>query len=735
MSFLNAILLGGAAAFAIPLIIHILNKRRFRTVHWGAMHLIAPILKKNNQRIRVEQLLLLLLRIAIPVLLALCLARPVLTGVKRLDGDEKTSTVFVLDNSFSMQDGTAARSNFTRAREEITKTIGDMRKGSDAAVVLMGGNPEPLLAEPTHALEDVAAGLRETRGSAGPAAVAESIQGGVSEFDKMSHGAREVIFVSDFQAADWRDAAAAARRNAMDQVFGMDVPPTITLFRVADGGGENVSVTSVEVSSLVLGAGQKFSLRANLENHGETTYPDLMVFFKVDGVEKRSAQITLAPGQGSQVLFTHTFETAGSHHVEISTDADALKADNVFTAAFSVWDEVPVLLVDGAPSDEPLEGETDFLQIALRPFDAARATLSDLVTSEVVRPDELDERRLGGKRVVVLANVRRLHAHQLSQLEKFVADGGGLVVFPGDEVDPKWYNEQFFKGGKGLLPQQYVDLAGTGSVTGGGGKAKLVATAFKHPALAFFNDPRNGQLSAAEFATWFHMGVGDDQRDKIPASLERDLVTLARLDGGDPFLVERPFGEGRVLQAAAPADADWGNLPTQPVYLPLMQRLVTYLAASVDPPRNLVAGNKLVALLPAELAGKRAVVENPAGVRREVEVRKEGSRAMIEFADTAKPGLYTVVAPDAESTVYHFAVNLDRGESELATLNDQEVRELAEEMDAALVTSFEEYKALDRQRRFGTELWKPLLIALIAFLFLELLYQQWVGRTRTASDQ
>ena len=77
MSFLNALLLGGMAAFSLPLIIHILNKRRYKNVQWGAMHLLAPVLRKNKQRIRIEQWLLLLLRIAIPVILALCLARPV----------------------------------------------------------------------------------------------------------------------------------------------------------------------------------------------------------------------------------------------------------------------------------------------------------------------------------------------------------------------------------------------------------------------------------------------------------------------------------------------------------------------------------------------------------------------------------------------------------------------------------------------------------------------------------
>ena len=102
MTFLNAILLGGILAGAIPVIIHIINRNRFRQIRWGAMHLLEQILRSRRRRLRIEQILLLLVRIAIPVLLALCMARPVLTGAKALLGKAKTSLVIVLDNSYSM---------------------------------------------------------------------------------------------------------------------------------------------------------------------------------------------------------------------------------------------------------------------------------------------------------------------------------------------------------------------------------------------------------------------------------------------------------------------------------------------------------------------------------------------------------------------------------------------------------------------------------------------------------
>src|SRR5205809_7313852 len=105
MTFLNAALLAGAAAVAIPIIIHLFHKSRFLIVKWGAMHLLEAVLRTNQRRIRIEQWILLAIRCAVPALLALCMARPVWKGVQRLLGDARTSTVVLLDNRYSMGAG------------------------------------------------------------------------------------------------------------------------------------------------------------------------------------------------------------------------------------------------------------------------------------------------------------------------------------------------------------------------------------------------------------------------------------------------------------------------------------------------------------------------------------------------------------------------------------------------------------------------------------------------------
>ena len=117
-TFLNFALLGGIAALSIPIIIHLFHKSRFQIVKWGAMHLLEAVIRTNQRRIRIEQLILLAIRCAIPALLALAMARPVWVGAQKLLGNAKTSTIVLLDNSYSMEAGRAGLSNFSLARDE-----------------------------------------------------------------------------------------------------------------------------------------------------------------------------------------------------------------------------------------------------------------------------------------------------------------------------------------------------------------------------------------------------------------------------------------------------------------------------------------------------------------------------------------------------------------------------------------------------------------------------------------
>lgn len=716
MTFLNFVLLGGVAAASIPLIIHLLHRSRFRVVKWGATHLMDAALIKNSKRIRIEQLLLLILRCLIPAVLAFCMARPVLSQLAALAGASKTSIVLMLDNSYSMESGGKDNGNFVQARNTASQIITSLGRGSDVEVILMAGENPELEAIPNFDLSRLGKAVSELDAGYGKADVAGSFEKAAALLGKMQNTYRQIVVVSDFQRISWADEDAPARDRSAELLRAMPLPPQVTFVQQGVEGRDNVSVESLDFSRLIVGVRQPIQVRANLRNFGDRTYSELRVYFRVDGTEKGASQISLGPGERQQVLFSHAFETAGSHVIEVVADADTLKADNSYQAAIPVWDTVPVLLFNGAPSVEPLKGETDFLEIALQPFGKSKSDLTDLITTKVIDEErDLKVEDLPKYRTIVLANVRQLSDRWVRALKEFVNNGGGLLIFPGDRIDTTWYN-RVLANDNGILP---LPLASISTSSTGQKSTKIISQNYAHPAMEMFNDPRNGNLSDGEITSWFKLAERKE---------EQSINVLARLETGEPFLVEKKLGEGRIIQCAIPCDADWSNLPVRSFYLPLTQRLVVYLASTIFPPRNFEVGKPAAVFLDKADIGKKAMMLDPAGQKYDVTVADKGTRGLAEFTATQRPGQYLLTAPDGKVT--HFIASTSRDESDLLLLSEAEREAAAKPFEAKVISSFKEFQELDRSRRFGSELWRPLMWLVLAMLFSELFLQQWITRRR-----
>jgi hypothetical protein len=725
MTFLNASLLIGLLAVSIPIIIHLFHKSRFKQVKWGAMHLLEAVIRQNQRRIRMEQWILLAIRCGIPLLLALMMARPLWKGAAKLLGDTKTSTIVMLDNSYSMDAARAGTSNWQLARDEATRIITELKQGSESAVVLMGEGGAGLLDTPTFDSGRLLQALQKADAGFGAATVPAALDLAANTFDQMREPVRQLVILTDFQRASFSAEEDALLGQMFDRLKKQANTPAMVLYDIGQEIRENVAVESLEFSKLMVGVGQRVQIRANIRNFGDQRWQDLRVAFRVDGKDKAASQVTLGPREKGQVLFTHAFDAPGSHVVEVAADADPLKADNSFLASIPVRDRVPVLLVNGEPNPEPLKGETDFAEIALQPFAAGRVELADLIAPRVIQPDSLNAKALSETAVVILANVRRLSDEQVKALEDFVRTGGGLLVFPGSKIDTAWYQSALHRDGKGPLPLAFTQLAGDARESASA--AAIVSQRFENVALELFNDPRNGTLADAGVRMWYRMNA-----PQASASAEAPNV-LAQLDKGDPFLVEKKFGEGRVIACATALDADWSNLPMRPSYLPLLQRLTVHLASTIYPPRNLDVGKPLAAFLPAADIEKKATLTTPAGEAIELPVAKRGTRGVIEYAKTQRPGLYTLQPPSGQAM--HFVVNANRRESDLSKLPDAEIAALAKAHDIPLVRNAAEYKQQEQRRRFGTEMWKPLLWALLAFVVGEIVLEQiFAGVRRTKSQ-
>ena len=502
---------------------------------------------------------------------------------------------------------------------------------------------------------------------------------------------------------------ASERRRLAGLLEGRADRPNITLIPVGGEAGRNIAVRSVTLSADTVGVGQRVRVKATVANTGTVDVPDAPVRLVVNGAEVQAQHVAVRPGQAAEVLFFYRFEQGGGQLLEVATGGDILPADDVYRVAVEVVQDMPVLLVNGDTGRRFPENETDFLELALRPFAADTGTpLADLVRTRTVRPEQLDRQALAGQRVVVLADVERLSDPQVQALRLFVQGGGGLVVFPGDVSDPAWMDDRLAD----LLPAAFAGLSGVGLDFEA--PATLLDPRQDHPALALWNGPSRASLAGGEVRVWYDLAPRPEGQ------------TIARLSTGQPFLTERRVGAGVVLLAATACDAGWSNLPARAFYLPLMQRLVAYAATRSSPPRTVRQGRPMLAHLDASAGVQTAQWVLPDGTHVRRPVEEQDGRWVCRLEDTAQPGYYRLLRPGSEPML--FASNPPRGESDLDPLTGDELQALADEIGAQLVADADAYAALDHSRRHGTPVWHWAWGGLLVLLFGELCLQQWVGK-------
>lgn len=683
MTFLHLAMLTGALAVAVPILIHLLWRHRPRTVAWGAMFLIEQVLRDTSRRVAFEQRALLALRCLIMLLLALALARPVLTGCRPLTGSTPVALALVIDNSPSMNAATpGGPSTLDTARSAADRILSTLPEGSRVQLISGGQTGDERLTPA--AARTRLAGLETV---ATPFALYDALLQAQSALQQAPHPQRQIIALSDFPASSVRSIPESATEAD---------GTSVALLPVGAGPLANLAVESVSVSPRRPEPGRTARIVARIRNFSDRPARDLPVTLFVDEEERQEQRIDVPAGGDASVTFLHAAPQPGPLRVELVIEptqaADALAEDNRFRLGLDVSPPPRVLLVDGSDGGLPFgQNPADFLDLAISPEQTAGAADGEEIV-ELIGPHELSVATLAKLSVVVLANVASLGEGQTAQLRTFVEAGGVLMVWAGESADLAWYN------GWSILPAAVSDLQVRPEAVSPQGPP------YAHPALGLWRDD-NAALSQVEVQTHYTLQP-------------RDAATVVlRLADGTPLAVEHTVGRGSVTLIGIPATPGWSDLPLRPAFLPLVRQLIDHAVAKATLPRTLVAGQPL-ALLATPAEAQRFRLRTPAGEPAALSQTLVNGTTLLQSHLQTTPGFYEVT--DAQGQPHAvFAVNLDRGESDLQTLSASRLQGIAATLDADLLASVDDFARQDRQRRFGTELARPALLMLGALLVLE----------------
>lgn len=711
---LNTAMLVGLVSAAVPVIIHFLNRRRDQVVDWGAMQFL-ELGKRARQKIRLTELLLMLARIGLLAAVALAMARPFWVRSATADAHDgawATSTpprdvVIVFDGSASMDRKLGGTTPRAEAIAWARQFVARLRPGDSTAVLIAGDRIRSLVDPPSFDKARVDSALSEIKPGRGssdlPAALAEAFR----ILERTQNPGRDVIVLTDGQRHPWHPGEPKRWSLLRELRTRIAVPPR--LWSVAFGRGRepeeaNGGIGPIELSRALLTPGLPVTATTTITNDGPgslTRTAELLI----DGRAAAGSARVVGPVPASgkmPVTFRTVLATPGSHLVTIrfAGGGDALPADDEASAAVEVAEALPVLLVDGEPSLEPLGGETDFLRAALAPSgDETPQVRTRTIAIGALTPDSLK-----GQRVVVLANVERLTLSQTASLGRFVDAGGGLLIAPGDRTDPEPFNN---------LP---FTPAALGAMKGDLSAKQPVA----HPAPRTFNGPLMAPFAVGEAPALGSVSFFA-YRVLSPAP---GASIAARFETGDPWVVERSLGQGRVILLAAPVDAEGGTLPVNPDYVPLVHEWVFHLAKGVSAQTPLRPGEPLVFDLdpPPDESVKTLPLVTPDGTTVQASVVRVSGSTRARFDEASVPGVYRLTLPAPPGGFLYATVASDARESDLTPLEPAEAARLAE----GWPLEFAPDPATLTARLFQTgpggrhELWRGLVLAALAALCLEI---------------
>jgi hypothetical protein len=730
MSFLNPWLLVGIAGVASPIIIHLLAKKQIKRVVWAAMRFLKVTVDRNKRKMNIEDILLLILRCLILALLAFALARPSLRegGFGGFGGDE--AAILLVDNSGSMSATDGAVSRFEKAQKAAGQILDGLPAGSRVAVWLVSDTVRESVSEPARDLALARKSIREAKRTDQGTEWQSALRRAVEMLKKQPGVHKHIYAVTDGQAAGWKGVG-----EIRTQLEAVKREMRATLVLTTEGEQGNLGITDVRLATALPTVNQPLRFEVSVANFGPAEAGGVAVSLAIDDEPPAEEQMldTIAVGGAPKSLSLFaTFREPGFHTVTARLHSDRCPFDDQRSFALRVIDEVNVLLVDGDPGAEPRDSEVFYLRNALTPVPLE---LRDrfVIKTRTVTGVEFEKTALRDFNAVVLANVVDLSPLAADALQAYVRGGGGLLVFPGSRISVPFYNGLLL-GERSLLPAAFGPVRGENLDETRAERPdkffRLQAKDYAHRIVELWKDPASGSLASAQFYRAFTLQPA--KQSDVPGDAGLPAVVLSFADG-EPALMERPFGLGRVVQFSSTADGAWSDLPVRPIFLPLMHRTLGFLLARTGDRLNVHAGTPFTHTVTAERAGKSYTVTEPGakpGTSRTRTVMAKSGTPQIEEADSSVAGAYAVHFTEETGNAVRFAAASDPGESDLHELSTADLTALGTVARIVRWTPEADLRGQMERERNGTELWLPFALLAIGLVVAETLLGNRFSRSK-----
>ncbi|MDA1053988.1 MAG: BatA domain-containing protein [Planctomycetota bacterium] len=698
MSLLAPLYFLGLAAVSLPILFHLIRRTPRGRQQFSSLMFLAPSPPRLTRRSRIENWLLLLLRAAALILLALAFARPFLRQVANLslDGVRGRRVAILLDTSASMRrDGV-----WEQAISKLDELLDQLDPADEVALFTFDGEVEaivPFAEQPALHRQSTHEVVRRKAAELTPSwrhsdlgtalvTIAEELTLASGQPDNIA--VSQVVVISDMQQG--ADLKAVQGYEWPDEVL-----VAIESIEPADLSNGTLSLLRTEYE-----AESTDAVRVRIANSPDSLVDQFFVGWaeptNANGGHSppyKTVPVYVPAGQSRVVQLPRPSTQEPSDRLVLTGDAALF--DNTFYVVPQLQDEVELVYIGSDQQDDPA-GLHYYLHLALG------ETPQRKVHVTVQRSDEPLGTLSSGTRLVVLTSP--LTDTGFEQLNAYVQGGGSALFVPATADAAVTLAAHL----------EEVEHVPSGAGSRVGDYLLLVDIDFTHPLFKPFATPRYSDFTKIHF--WNH------QRFQFIS--EHTAHILAKFDNGDPALWQQTIGEGKVYVLASGWHPDDSQLALSTKFVPLLNTMLDQAAGSPVEMPSFAVGD---------------AVPVPDGAKSTSVVKPDGGSADLDaderwFRQTDEPGIYEF---QGGTVPVRFAVNVMPRESETAMMDVEQLTELGIQLGAHRTREEES----DRQRQLRDielesrqQLWRWLIVVVLGVLGIETWLAGRGSRTRTRSE-
>ncbi len=689
MTFLNPTFLFALFASAIPVIIHLLNLRRLRTVEFSSVKFLKELQRSRIRSLKIKQIILLILRVLAIVFLVFAFARPVIRGylfTPIISGQAKSSVVVILDNTLSMA-STDENGRFINQAKAIAQDIAELLNESDEfALIRLSEIPQVSSGGFIHSVSFLKKLIDETEFAFTHRKISDALAIAVKMIERSKNLNREIYIISDFQKGEFQSSSIDTMR--------IKLPADVKIFLINVGkfSGQNFSVDKVELKNRIIFSGRTLNFETQISNHGKSDARNFVVSVFLNGRRVAQKSVNLKSGSTQTVDFNILSEDlSGFVDGFVEVEDDNFSFDNRRYFSFFVPSEIKILLVGN-------EDDLRFLKLAFQTMQEIYKKTFFKITQ--ISTQSLSQVNFSNFDVVVLVKPSQIDRGIAQRMRSFVANGGGLILFLGANANLQNLNQNFNSVFK--LPE-----------------FERVA----RQKMFFEKIDLNHPIFEGVFSEMPKKFDSPEIREYVKFRTNYGFRSIIYLGDGSPFLLEKSEGNGKILIFTSEPTDKTSDFPYKGIFIPLSFQSILYLTNPIGLHEEYTIGDTV------ELSSdylRKFYGENLKDLKLQ---RPDGSdfvissgEKFIKINQATIPGIYNVES--GGKNFLKLAFNPPKEESQFEKAKESEVDLFLEKFGA------KQYKLIDYVRglkikdeilraRYGVELWKFFLALSLLMLLAE----------------